>query len=153
MFESLQAPLFFGLIAAFVTTLGLLAVAMRSDWSLRHADLFGLVAAGMLTAIAFLHIVPEAFALSSADPVAFPLFESSIIVGGCMDVVGGGGGGGTPEVEAGGAEIVSGAGSSVAFLFFRPIFVNQLFVAQACRERSSCCVVVMLSLPTDSPQR
>ena len=69
MIESLQAPLFFGLIAALVTTLGLLAVALRSDWSLRHADLFGVVAAGMLTAIAFLHIVPEAFALSSAAPV------------------------------------------------------------------------------------
>ena len=69
MIESLQAPLFFGLIAAFVTTIGLLAVALRSDWSLRHADLFGLVAAGMLTAIAFLHIVPEAFALSSAAPI------------------------------------------------------------------------------------
>ncbi|MFN3213363.1 MAG: ZIP family metal transporter [Henriciella sp.] len=68
MFESLQAPLFFGLIAAFVTTLGLLAVAMRSDWSLRHADLFGVAAAGLLTAIAFLHIVPEAFALSARAP-------------------------------------------------------------------------------------
>ena len=68
MFESLQAPLFFGLIAAFVTTLGLLAVALRSDWSLRYADLFGLTAAGLLTAIAFLHIVPEAFALSPAAP-------------------------------------------------------------------------------------
>ena len=68
MFESLQAPLFFGLIAAFVTTLGLLAVAMRSDWSLRHANLFGLAAAGMLSAIVFLHIVPESFALSSAAP-------------------------------------------------------------------------------------
>lgn len=65
MFESLQAPLFFGLIAAFVTTLGLLAVAMRSDWSLRYANLFGLVAAGMLTALALLHILPEAFAYSS----------------------------------------------------------------------------------------
>lgn len=68
MIESLQAPLFFGLIAAFVTTLGLLAVALRSDWSLRYADLFGLAAAGLLTAIAFLHIVPEAFALTSNAP-------------------------------------------------------------------------------------
>ncbi len=68
MFESLQAPLFFGLIAAFVTTLGLLAVALRSDWSLRYADMFGLAAAGLLIAIAFLHIVPEAFALSSNAP-------------------------------------------------------------------------------------
>lgn len=69
MSEALQAPLFFGLIAAFVTTLGLLAVALRSDWSLRYADLFGLAAAGMLTAMAFLHIVPEAFALSPSAPV------------------------------------------------------------------------------------
>lgn len=69
MFEALQAPLFFGLIAAFVTTLGLLAVALRSDWSMRYANLFGLAAAGMLTAMAFLHIVPEAFALSDAAPV------------------------------------------------------------------------------------
>lgn len=69
MFEALQAPLFFGLIAAFVTTLGLLAVALRSDWSLRYANLFGLAAAGMLTAMAFLHILPEAFALSDTAPI------------------------------------------------------------------------------------
>ena len=69
MFEALQAPLFFGLIAAFVTTLGLLAVALRSDWSLRYANLFGLAAAGMLTAMAFLHILPEAFALSDGAPI------------------------------------------------------------------------------------
>ena len=69
MVEALQAPLFFGLIAAFVTTLGLLAVALRSDWSMRYADLFGLAAAGMLTAMALLHIVPEAFALSPAAPI------------------------------------------------------------------------------------
>lgn len=69
MFEALQAPLFFGLIAAFVTTLGLLAVALRSDWSLRYANLFGLAAAGMLTAIAFLHIIPEAFALTESAPI------------------------------------------------------------------------------------
>ncbi len=69
MFEALQAPLFFGLIAASVTTLGLLAVAWRSDWSLRHADLFGLAAAGLLTAMAFLHIVPEALLLSNTAPM------------------------------------------------------------------------------------
>lgn len=69
MFDALQAPLFFGLIAAFVTTLGLLAVALRSDWSLRYANLFGLAAAGMLTAMAFLNILPEAFALSDAAPI------------------------------------------------------------------------------------
>ncbi len=69
MLDAVQAPLFFGLIAAFVTTLGLLAVALRGDWSLRYANLFGLAAAGMLTAMAFLHILPEAFAQSEAAPV------------------------------------------------------------------------------------
>ncbi|MEP1144790.1 MAG: ZIP family metal transporter [Henriciella sp.] len=73
MFEALQAPLFFGLIAAFVTTLGLLAVALRSDWSLRYADLFGLAAAGMLTTMAFLHIIPEAFALSASTPIGLAI--------------------------------------------------------------------------------
>ncbi len=62
MLESIQAPLFFGLIAAFVTTLGLLAVALRSDWSQRYAGLFGLAAAGMLITMVFLHLMPEAFA-------------------------------------------------------------------------------------------
>ncbi len=69
MWASLQAPLFFGLIAAFVTTLGLLAVALRADWSEKNASLFGLAAGGMLTAIALLHILPEAFHLSSNAPV------------------------------------------------------------------------------------
>lgn len=69
MLEALQAPLFFGLIAACVTTLGLLAVALRSDWSLRYADLFGLAAAGLLATMAFLHIIPEAFALTADAPI------------------------------------------------------------------------------------
>lgn len=69
MFEASQAPLFFGLIAAFVTTLGLLAVAMRSDWSLRYADFFGLAAAGLLATMAFLHIIPKAFALTDDAPI------------------------------------------------------------------------------------
>lgn len=65
MLENLQAPLFFGLTAAFVTTIGLLAVSLRSDWSQRNANLFGLAAAGMLVTMAFLHILPKAFTLSS----------------------------------------------------------------------------------------
>lgn len=69
MLEALQAPLFFGLIAAFVTTLGLLAISLRGDWSERYSGLFGLAAAGMLTTVAFLHILPEAFALASNAPV------------------------------------------------------------------------------------
>lgn len=68
MITALQAPLFFGLIAAFVTTVGLLAVAQRADWSARHASLFGLAAGGMLITLTLLHIAPQAFARTSQAP-------------------------------------------------------------------------------------
>ena len=64
MLDAIQAPLFFGMLAAFVTTLGLLAISLRSDWSQRYANMFGLAAAGMLATFAFLRILPEAFELS-----------------------------------------------------------------------------------------
>ncbi|MEQ9505336.1 MAG: ZIP family metal transporter [Hyphomonas sp.] len=59
---SLQASVSFGLLAALVTSLGLIAVAMRSEWSARQSGLFALSAAGMLITISLLHIVPEAMA-------------------------------------------------------------------------------------------
>lgn len=68
MMSSLQAPLFFGLTAAFITSLGLLAVALRADWSARNADLFGLAAGGMLVTLTLLHIAPEAFELTESAP-------------------------------------------------------------------------------------
>jgi len=69
MLASLQAPLFFGLSAAFVTSVGLIVVALRAEWSARHADLFGLAAGGMLVTLTLLHITPEAFARSGDAPV------------------------------------------------------------------------------------
>ena len=68
MLQSMQAPLFFGLIAAFVTTIALIAVAARGDWSARHSGLFALAAGGMLVTLSLLHITPEAFALSRHAP-------------------------------------------------------------------------------------
>ena len=68
MYDSLQAPLAFGLIAAFVTTIGLIAVAIREDWSRRHAGLFGLAAAGMLLTLTLTHIAPSAFATVESAP-------------------------------------------------------------------------------------
>lgn len=65
MLESLQAPLLFGLTAAFITTLGLLTVSTRGDWSARYSGLFALAAGGMLVSLTLLHIAPEAFALSA----------------------------------------------------------------------------------------
>lgn len=69
MLTALQAPLFFGLIAAFVTTVGLIIVAQRADWSARHAGLFGLAAGGMLVTLILLHIAPQAFARTPLAPV------------------------------------------------------------------------------------
>jgi zinc and cadmium transporter len=57
---SLPASVIFGLAAALVTSLGLLAVAWRRDWSMRQSGLFVLAAAGMLISMTLLHIVPEA---------------------------------------------------------------------------------------------
>ena len=65
MLDSLQAPLLFGLTAAFITTLGLITVSMRGDWSARYSGLFALAAGGMLISLTLLHIAPEAFELSS----------------------------------------------------------------------------------------
>lgn len=69
MFETMQAPLTFGLIAAFVTSIGLIAVAMRGDWSERYAGLFALAAGGMLVTLTLLHIVPEAFEMTPRAPM------------------------------------------------------------------------------------
>ncbi|MEL6568943.1 MAG: ZIP family metal transporter [Pseudomonadota bacterium] len=68
MLTSLQAPLFFGLLAAFVTSIGLVVVALRADWSARNADLFALAAGGMLVTLTLLHIAPEAFERSGQAP-------------------------------------------------------------------------------------
>jgi len=57
---SFQAAVSFGLIAAVVTSLGLAAVALRSEWSARQSGLFALAAGGMLITLSLLHIVPEA---------------------------------------------------------------------------------------------
>ena len=60
MWANIQAPLFFGLIAAFVTSIGLIIVAQRSYWSERNASLFALAAGGMLLTLTLTHIAPEA---------------------------------------------------------------------------------------------
>lgn len=69
MWADIQAPLFFGLIAAFVTTVGLLFVALRRDWSARYSALFALAAAGMLLTLTLLHIAPEALERTGSAPV------------------------------------------------------------------------------------
>jgi ZIP family zinc transporter len=68
MWANLQAPLFFGLIAAFITSIGLVAVAQRGLWSERNASLFALAAGGMLLTLTLLHITPEAIERTRMAP-------------------------------------------------------------------------------------
>lgn len=68
MFSSqLMAPLFLSCLAAFVATVGLILVAVRSDWSRRYAPIFALVASGLLLTMVITHLAPEAL---NADPLA-----------------------------------------------------------------------------------
>lgn len=78
MWASIQAPLFFGLIAAFVTTIGLIVVAQRSYWTERHAALFALAAGGMLLTLTLTHIAPEAIERS---PGAWQLILGGYLAG------------------------------------------------------------------------
>lgn len=68
MWSDIQAPMFFGLVAAFVTTVGLIVVAQRRDWSARFSALFALAAGGMLLTLTLLHIAPEALARTASAP-------------------------------------------------------------------------------------
>jgi len=68
MWANLQAPLFFGLIAAFITSIGLIAVAQRGVWSERNASLFALAAGGMLLTLTLVHITPEAIERTKLAP-------------------------------------------------------------------------------------
>ena len=78
MWAGIQAPLFFGLIAAFVTTVGLIVVAQKSYWSERHAALFALAAGGMLLTLTLTHIAPEAIERS---PNAWRLILGGYLAG------------------------------------------------------------------------
>lgn len=69
IFSTLSTPVFFSLLAAFFSTVGLIAVATRSDWSLRYSGLFALVASGMLLTIVIIHLIPEAFAHAANAPL------------------------------------------------------------------------------------
>lgn len=66
---SLQAPLLFGLLAAAITSAGLIAVALRSEWTVRQSGLFSLAAGGMLISLTLLHILPEAIYMSARAPL------------------------------------------------------------------------------------
>ncbi|MCG8440357.1 MAG: ZIP family metal transporter [Caulobacterales bacterium] len=67
----LLTPLSFALVAASITTVGLIAVRVRAAWTRRNAGLFAAFAAGALSTVAILHLTPDALALTAHAPTYF----------------------------------------------------------------------------------
>jgi len=55
-------------LAAAVTTSGILVVRRYSFWSRRNSTYFASFAAGILISVSFIHIVPESFSMSAQAP-------------------------------------------------------------------------------------
>ncbi len=68
MWENIQTPLFFGLIAALVSTAGLIFIARQSYWNERNTALLAVISGGMLLTVTLTHVAPEALSLSAAAP-------------------------------------------------------------------------------------
>lgn len=58
--NTLLMPIFLSGLSAFIATIGLITVAMRSDWSRRYAHLFAVMASGLLLTMVITHLAPEA---------------------------------------------------------------------------------------------
>jgi len=69
MEAGLWTPLSASLLAACVTTAGILVIRHFEFWGRRNITYFACFAAGVLISVSFLHIVPTAFEMSSLAPV------------------------------------------------------------------------------------
>lgn len=76
----LLPPIFLSLLAAFVATVGLILVAVRSDWSRKYAHLFAVMASGLLLTMVITNLAPEAI---SGHPQA-PLYMLGGFFGGLL---------------------------------------------------------------------
>jgi zinc transporter ZupT len=56
------------LVAAVVTTAGIVGIRRHETWVREHAAYFACFAAGVLIAVSFLHIVPRSFAMNPSAP-------------------------------------------------------------------------------------
>ena len=66
--HDLWIPLGASLLAAMVTALGIWTIRRFEAWGRRYSIYFVCFAAGVLIAVAFLHIIPKSFELSRAAP-------------------------------------------------------------------------------------
>jgi zinc and cadmium transporter len=69
MEQNFWAALFASLLAAAVTTGGIIAIRRYEAWARQNTTYFACFAAGVLIAVSFLHIAPESFAMNADAPV------------------------------------------------------------------------------------
>ena len=69
MEDQFWTPFIVSLLAAAVTTAGILVIRRFEDWGRRNTTYFACFAAGVLVSVSFLHIIPTAFAMSPQAPV------------------------------------------------------------------------------------
>lgn len=69
MQSSFWVPTSASLVAAAVTTLGILTIRYFESWGRRNITYFTCFAAGVLISVSFLHIIPAAFAMSAQAPI------------------------------------------------------------------------------------
>jgi len=74
------------LIAAALSTVGLVSVVFVGDWGRRQSPSFSAFAMGFLLIAIFFHLIPDAFALSKALPSAAPVSALIWIAGGFFGV-------------------------------------------------------------------
>ena len=62
-------PFIASLLAAFVTTTGLLIIRNFEGWAERNSVYFSSFAAGVLISVSFLHLIPKSFSMNDQAPV------------------------------------------------------------------------------------
>ncbi len=63
MDEQFLYPMAASLVAALVTTIGIVVVQRHEDWGRQNSSYFAAFAAGVLVTVSFLHPIPKSFDL------------------------------------------------------------------------------------------
>ncbi|WP_417320633.1 ZIP family metal transporter [Emcibacter sp.] len=67
--QTFWLPFIAGLLAAGVTTSGLLVIRRFEDWANRNSIYFSSFAAGVLISVSFLHLIPRAIGMTAQAPI------------------------------------------------------------------------------------
>lgn len=67
--EQFLYPMAASLVAALVTTIGIVVVQQHENWGRQNSSYFAAFAAGVLVTVSFLHLIPKSFDLQESAPV------------------------------------------------------------------------------------